>query len=105
MIHRPTLLSRIRLAPNHPDFPAAELLHAICAAAAPHTAWINSLSPQDIDNSRRQHIDAGIDLEAASDFATAQCEAAERCIRHRTLTSVMLHGQPLFDIVRAHVSC
>ncbi|CAK9783182.1 hypothetical protein CC85DRAFT_287591 [Cutaneotrichosporon oleaginosum] len=103
MIHRATLLARIRLAPNHPDFPAAELLHAICAAAAPHTAWINSLSPQDIDNSRRQHIEAGIDLEASSDFATAQCEAAERCIRHKTLTTVMLHGQPLFDIVRAHV--
>ncbi|GMK56536.1 hypothetical protein CspeluHIS016_0303760 [Cutaneotrichosporon spelunceum] len=103
MLHRATLLARIRLSPNHPDFPAPELLHAICAAAAPHTACVNSLSPLDVDDSRRAHIASGFDLETASDFATAQCEAAERCIRHKTLTTVMLHGQPLFDAVRAHI--
>ncbi|BEI81130.1 hypothetical protein CcaverHIS002_0202900 [Cutaneotrichosporon cavernicola] len=103
MIHRATLLSRIRLAPNHPDFPAPELLHAICAAAAPHTACVNTLNPLDIDDIRRAHIESGMDLETASDFATAQCEAAERCIRYKTLVSGMLHGQPLFDVVRAHI--
>lgn len=104
MIHRPTLLSRIKLSPTNPDFPLPALLHSICAAAAPHTAWINSLSPEETENTRNRHIDAGLDLEASADFATAQCEAAERSIRHNTLSQKMGTGQDVFDLVRAHVS-
>lgn len=104
MIHRPTLLMRIRLPPSNPEFPLPALLHAICAAAAPHTAWINSFSPEETDSQRRQHIQSGLDLETSPDFATAQCEAAERSIRHNTLTQQMGNGQDVFDLVRAHVS-
>lgn len=104
MLHRATLLTRIRLPPNNPDFPLPALLHAICAAAAPHTAWINSLTPEEAANTRQKYIEGGLDLESCPDFATAQNEAAERSIRHSTLTSHMGAGQDVFDLVRAHVS-
>lgn len=104
MIHRPTLLTRIKLAPTHRDFPFPGLLHAICAAAAPHTAWTVSISPDKLEDSRYRHVAMGLDLETAEDFATAQCEAAERCIRHGTMTQMIGTGQYVFDLVRAHVS-
>lgn len=103
-IHRPTLLNRLRYPPTHPDFPFPGLLHAICAVAAPHTAWITTLQPDELESMSLRHIELGLDLEACEDFAIAQAEAAERCIRHATMISMMGSGKLVFDIARAQVS-
>ena len=34
LLHRPTFMASLRLQPNHADFPALSLLHAICALAS-----------------------------------------------------------------------
>jgi hypothetical protein len=103
-IHRPTLLTRIRHSPTHPDFPFPGLLHAICSVAAPHTAWITTLKPDELEEASLRHIELGLDLETSEDFAIAQAEAAERTIRHATTCSMMGSGKLMFDIARAQVS-
>ena len=46
MLHKPSLMNGIHLAPTHPDFPHPALLHAICATASRWTARGRA----DIDN-------------------------------------------------------
>jgi hypothetical protein len=38
MLHKPSLMNAINLAPTHPDFPHPALLHAICATASRWTS-------------------------------------------------------------------
>ena len=103
IIHRPTLLTRVRLPPTHADFPFPGLLHAICAAAAPHTAWITTLKPEELEATTTRHIDLGLDLEQCEDFAVAQSEAAERTFRHATAVCMMCSGSFVFDMARAQM--
>jgi hypothetical protein len=103
MIHRPTLLMRVRLPPTHPDFPFPGLLHAICSAAAPHTAWIHNPRPEEVEEMSMRAIEQGLDLEDGQDFALAQAEAAERCIRHTTTMCMMGTGKYMFDLSRAQM--
>lgn len=91
------------MGPGHDDFPFPGLLHAICAAAAPHTAWITTLKPEQLESTSIRHIEAGLDLEACEDFAIAQTEAAERCMRHSTVLCMMGTGKFIFDLARAQV--
>ncbi|EKC99114.1 hypothetical protein A1Q2_06518 [Trichosporon asahii var. asahii CBS 8904] len=103
ILHRDTLMARVALPPAHPDFPFSGLLHAICAAAAPHTAVATSIPPQQLEGVRQRHIASGIDLENCEDFATAQTEAAERCIRHKTGACMLGSGPFIFDVTRANM--
>lgn len=103
ILHRDTLMARVALPPAHPDFPFSGLLHAICAAAAPHTAVATSIPPQQLEGVRQRHIASGIDLENCEDFATAQIEAAERCIRHKTGACMLGSGPFIFDVTRANM--
>lgn len=103
ILHRDTLMARVALPPAHPDFPFSGLLHAICAAAAPHTAVATSIPPQQLEGVRQRHIASGVDLENCEDFATAQTEAAERCIRHKTGACMLGSGPFIFDVTRANM--
>ncbi|TXT08720.1 hypothetical protein VHUM_02848 [Vanrija humicola] len=103
IIHRASLMARLKLPPTSDDFPFPGLLHAICASAAPHTPWTTSLQPEELEATRMRHIALGLDLESCEDFAMAQAEAAERCIRHSTVMCVMGPGSFIFDVLRAHL--
>lgn len=103
ILHRDTLLARVALPPAHPDFPFAGLLHAICAAAAPHTAVATNVPPHQIEGLRQRHIATGADLESCEDFATAQMEAAERTVRHKTGACMLGSGSFIFDVTRANM--
>lgn len=103
IVHRGTLLARLKMPPTGDGFPFAGLLHAICAAAAPHTAWTSSRAPAELEDLRNRHIKLGMDLELSEDFASAQTEAAERCIRHGTVMCMMGGGQFVFDVTRAQL--
>ncbi|KAL1406004.1 hypothetical protein Q8F55_007687 [Vanrija albida] len=103
IIHRASLMARLKLPPTSDDFPFPGLLHAICAAAAPHTPWTTTLQPEELEATRMRHIALGLDLESCEDFAMAQAEAAERCIRHSTVMCVMGPGAFIFDVLRAHL--
>lgn len=40
MFHQPTFMTYLTLSPNHPRFPIAGILHAICALACSYTASV-----------------------------------------------------------------
>ena len=104
MIHRATFLSRLHLPPTSPNFPHASLLHAICAAASPFTALVNSMSPEALEPAISQQKNLGLDLENIEDFGIAQAEAGERSIRSSIQTCIFGPGRTMFEITRATVS-
>lgn len=103
MIHRATLMTRLRLPPTHPDFPHPSLLHAICAAAATYTACVNSLPPEALDESVDRHKAMYGTIEGVEDFGLAQAEAGQKSIRMSTQTCMMGPGNMVVEITQASV--
>lgn len=104
MVHRPTLMNRIRKSPTDPDFPHASLLHAICAVGALYTAWVPSVAPHMLEETIENHNASGAPLESIADFSLAQAEASRRTINTAANVCGFGPGRALFDILQAHVS-
>jgi hypothetical protein len=103
MIHKGNLLYRVRLPPTHKDFPHASLLHAICAIAATHTAWVNSIPPEKVEETTTRAISCGQNLEEIEDFGLAQAFAARRAMDQSATCCAMGSGQTMFGLVQAAV--
>ncbi|ORY29350.1 hypothetical protein BCR39DRAFT_532444 [Naematelia encephala] len=103
ILHRGRLMSRLRLPPSHPDFPHASLLHAICAAASTHTAWVNNLPPEVLENTILRHKQMNVDMENIEDFALAQAASAQRSIRTAIAVCLFGPGRMIFEILQATV--
>jgi hypothetical protein len=103
MIHRGSLSYRIRLPPTHTDFPHASLLHAICALAASHTAWVNSIPPEKIEEAATRAIASGQNMEDIEDFGLAQAFAARRAMDQSATCCAMGSGHLMFGLVQAAV--
>jgi len=104
MIHRPSLLSRLRLPPTNSNFPHASLLHAICAAASSYTAWVNSLAPELLEAAMERQKASELDMENLEDFGVAQAEAGQRALRQSTQSCLFGPGNVMFEITQATVS-
>ena len=103
MIHRGNLLYRVRLPPTHKDFPHPSLLHSICAIAATHTAWVNSIPPEKVEETTKRAISCGQNLEEIEDFGLAQAFAARRAMDQSATCCAMGSGQTMFGLVQAAV--
>ncbi|KAL7419252.1 hypothetical protein Q5752_006089 [Cryptotrichosporon argae] len=103
ILHRGNLMARLNYPPLHAQFPLPALLHAICAAAAPHTAAVYSVAPEKVEEVHIRHVKRGLDLELIEDFQTAQVEAALRSIRQNVASCAVGPGHELFDLLRAHL--
>ncbi|GFZ45511.1 hypothetical protein JCM24511_03237 [Saitozyma sp. JCM 24511] len=103
MFHRPSLMTRIKLPPAHADFPHASVLHAICAVASTHTAWVNSLPPEALEDAIKRQILIGNTLESIEDFGLSQLEAARRSIHESTNICAMGPGRMMFEVLQANV--
>lgn len=104
MIHRATLMNRIRKSPTDPDFPHPSLLHAICAVGAQYTAWVPAIAPHLLEETIENHNATGAPLESIADFSLAQAEASRRCIGTSVNVCGFGPGRALFDVLQAHVS-
>lgn len=103
MIHKGNLFYRVRLPPTHKDFPHASLLHAICAIAATHTAWVNSIPPEKVEETTTRAIACGQNLEEIEDFGLAQAFAARRAMDQSATCCAMGSGSLMFGLVQAAV--
>ncbi|AFR98322.1 hypothetical protein C343_06299 [Cryptococcus neoformans C23] len=103
MLHRPTLLARIKLPPTSDNFPFPGLLHAICATASSHTAWVNNLSPHQIEAAVQKHVITGMDLTSIEDFGLAQAEMANRSVDLVASACVMGGGDLIFQVTQTCV--
>lgn len=103
MIHRATLLTRLRLPATHPNFPHPSLLHAICAYAAPYTAWVNSLPPESLEASVEAHKKMYNSMETVEDFGLSQAELAQKSIRLSTQICMSGPGQMVVEVCQASV--
>ena len=103
MIHRASLLTRLRLPPKHDDFPHPSLLHAICAQASSYTAWVNNVPPEMLEEVVARHRTMNLSLETIEDFALAQGEIAQRCIRNASSVCMMGPGTVMMEIGQACV--
>lgn len=103
MIHRPTLLTRLRLAPTNRNFPHPSLLHAICAYAAPYTAWVNSLAPDALETSVEQHKKLFGNMESIEDFGLSQAELSQKSIRLSTQACIAGPGPMILEICQASI--
>ena len=103
MIHKANLLARVRLPPKSENFPHPALLHAICAAAAIHTAWVNSLPPEALEDHLSRTIADGGSLESLDDFGLAQAESARRAMHMSTSICGMGSGQLMFELCQTSV--
>ncbi|KAK8866110.1 hypothetical protein IAR55_001261 [Kwoniella newhampshirensis] len=100
MLHRASLLARIKLPPTSPDFPFPGLLHAICAAASVHTAWVNNLAPHLLEVAVQQHVLSGLDLTSIEDFGLAQAATAGRTVDLVASICMMGGGQLIFQLAQ-----
>jgi len=103
MIHRPTLMTNIRLPPTSPNFPHSSLLHAICASASSHTGWVNNVAPDLLEDTVERQKSLGLDMENLEDFGLAQAESAQRTIRHASQTCLFAPGKSIFEVAQAAV--
>ncbi|KAK4686690.1 hypothetical protein P7C73_g3436, partial [Tremellales sp. Uapishka_1] len=103
MIHKASFLRKIALGPSHSDFPAPALLHAVCAAAAPYTAWVTRMSPEQLEEARQRYVKLGMDLETLDDFGAAQAESAIRAAHQSLMNCAMGPGQMLLEIAQAKI--
>jgi hypothetical protein len=103
MIHKGNLIYRVRLPPTHKDFPHPSLLHAICGIAASHTAWVNSIPPEKVEETTTRAIAAGHNLEEIEDFGLAQAFAARRAMDQSATVCAMGSGATMFGLVQAAV--
>jgi hypothetical protein len=104
MIHRPSLMSRLRLPPTHPRFPHASLLHSICAFASTLTAWVTSIPPEMLQEAIETHKETIGSLDGIADFGLAQATAAQTSISLATHSTIAHTGQMLVEICQASVS-
>ncbi|TYJ52723.1 hypothetical protein B9479_006657 [Cryptococcus floricola] len=100
MLHRPSLLTRIKLPPSSPEFPFPGLLHAICAAASVHTAWVNNLAPHQVEPAVQRIMNLDQDLTKIEDFGVAQAERANRCIDMVASACAMGGGELMFQLTQ-----
>ncbi|WWD17684.1 hypothetical protein CI109_102125 [Kwoniella shandongensis] len=103
MLHRASLLARIKLPPTSPDFPYPGLLHAICASASAHTAWVNNLAPHLLEVAVQQHILAGLDMTSIEDFGLAQAAAAARSVDLVASICMMGGGSLIFQLAQTAI--
>lgn len=103
MIHRATLMARLRLVPTHADFPHPALLHAICATAGGYTAWVTSIPPQHVEARVQEILTSGGNLEDIADFSLAQAESARRAIHQTSHLCSWGSGRKLIDVLQAEV--
>ncbi|WWC58782.1 uncharacterized protein I303_101326 [Kwoniella dejecticola CBS 10117] len=101
MLHRASLLARIKLPPSSPDFPFPGLLHAICASAAGYTAWVNNLAPHMLEESVQRHLALGLDLTTIDDFGLAQAHLGAKAVELTTSVCIMGSGPLIFQLVQA----
>ncbi|OCF37649.1 hypothetical protein I316_00776 [Kwoniella heveanensis BCC8398] len=101
MLHRGSLLARIKLPPTSPDFPFPGLLHAICASAANYTAWVNNLAPHLLEEAVQRHLNMGVDLVHIEDFGLAQAQAAHQAIDVFTSACIMGGGHHMLQVAQA----
>jgi hypothetical protein len=104
MIHRPTILARLKYPPTHALFPHAALLHAICAYAATYTAWVTSLPPEVLEAAIEREKIHNYSLEGIEDFGLAQAEAAQRSMRLTTQCCAMGPGGVMLEMAQASVN-
>lgn len=104
MIHRGNLFARVRLPPTNKNFPHAALLHSICAIAASHTAWVNSVRPELMEETATRAIATGKNMEDIEDFGLAQAFAARRAMDQSATCCAMGSGQLMFELVQTAVS-
>ena len=104
ILHRPSLLARVKLPPTSPNFPHPSLLHAICALAAAHTAWVNNVAPEAIEETLERQKALNISFENSEDFALAQGELAQKSIKNATAICMMGPGTTMLEIAQASVS-
>ncbi|WVW82507.1 hypothetical protein I302_104518 [Kwoniella bestiolae CBS 10118] len=100
MLHRATLLARIKLPPSSPDFPFPGLLHAICASAATYTAWVNNLAPHLLEESVQRHLALGFDLDTIEDFGLAQAHLGSKAVDLTTSICIMGSGPLIFQLAQ-----
>ncbi|WVQ77010.1 hypothetical protein IAR50_006689 [Cryptococcus sp. DSM 104548] len=100
MLHRPSLLARIKLPPSSPDFPFPGLLHAICASASVHTAWVNNLAPHQVEDAVQRIMNSDQDLTKIEDFGVAQAERSNRCIDMVASACAMGGGDLMFQLTQ-----
>lgn len=103
LLHRASLMQRLRKAPTDLDFPHPSLLHAICATASLHTAWVTSVPPHLLEETIEAHSASGASLESIPDFGLAQAEASRRTIHSTTTMCAIGPGRYLFEMLQAHV--
>ena len=104
MIDRAQLLTNLRLPPKNPDFPHPSLLHAICAAAAPYTAWVKSAPPESATDIINQWIDRHGSVDGIDDFGLAQAELAYKTMRLATTRCISGPATVMLQSVQASVS-
>ncbi|CAK5280565.1 unnamed protein product [Mycena citricolor] len=99
VIHYPSFMASLALSPNHPKFPVAPLLHAICALGSLYTAAVTSPplpnfiseSPDEIFTQRNRILDSRPDS-----FAEQQAKFARETADH--MESI---GDKLFEQLQA----
>ncbi|WWC66231.1 uncharacterized protein I206_100132 [Kwoniella pini CBS 10737] len=101
MLHRSTLLARIKLPPTSPDFPFPGLLHAICASASGYTAWVNNLAPHLLEEAVQRHLALGLDLTTIDDFGLAQAHLAAKAVELTASICIMGSGPLIFQLVQS----
>lgn len=104
MLHRPSLLARVRLPPTSDKFPHPSLLHAICAYAASYTAWVHTFKPEETDDQVAEYKKTHDTLDDIPDFGLSQGEAAQRSIRLATQTCIVGPGTETVEMCQASVS-
>jgi hypothetical protein len=81
------------------------LLHAICATAASHTAWVNSLPIDAVYPAIDRTLNSGKNLEDVEDFALAQVEACRRAIHDGDHHIWLQQGDWAQQIMQAQFLC
>lgn len=101
LLHAATFMSTLSLPPTHPKFPAAPVLHAICAMGSLYTAAVTSPPLPNFDQVDADEIfQAKIRLREnrPDSFAEQQAKLAQQTADH--LESV---GECMFQVLQARV--
>ena len=93
----------MKLPPTSRGFPHASLLHAICAVASSHTAWVNTLPPEQLAAAVERQRASGLDMENLEDFGLAQAESAQRAMRYADQSCFFGQGQGMLEMTQAAV--
>ena len=75
--------------------------------AAPYTAWVNSIPPEQIEDTLEKSSASGAwqsGLDESGDFALNQAELASRSVKMAAYNCIMGPGTTMFEIAQATVS-